>query len=84
VRVFTSTTAQLYTSEAADACDKRCEIAGTELTYTADGGLFYGFDDADYEQMAALLVELNSAPGAKEAVKAILRTPSESRSAAVS
>jgi hypothetical protein len=55
-----------------------------EVTYTIHGGLFFGVDEAEYDKMVVLLIELNSAPGAKDAVKAILRGPRESRSEAAS
>jgi hypothetical protein len=61
---------------------KRCEVAAVEITYTMNGSLFFGVDEADLDKMAALIVELDSAPGAKDAVKALLRAGS--RSAVVS
>jgi hypothetical protein len=57
---------------------KRCAVAAVEVTYTMSGGLFFGVDDTDLDKMLALLLELKLAPGARDAVKALLRDGSRS------
>jgi len=61
----------------------RCAAAGMKVVYASDGGLFFGVADADWDQTMPLLSQFIGSPGAKEAVKAILRED-QPRSTAVS
>jgi hypothetical protein len=46
-----------------------------------NGSLFFGVADADWDQTIPLLIQFTGAPGAKEAVKAILRPDTRSEAA---
>jgi hypothetical protein len=61
---------------------ERCAAAGMQVC-EHNGSLFFGVADADWDQTIPLMIQFTGAPGAKEAVKAILRSP-DSKSAAVS